>query len=659
MKAFSSPGRHGLSCLLGWMLCSALYLWTADGVAVRDWDRANAWHHYQYLVDGFLSGHTYLSVTPAKELLALPDPRDPAQNLRYRLWDASLYEGRYYLYYGPTPALLLMLPWKVITGYPLPQRLATGLFACAGFAALSLLLAGIRRRYFPSATPRQLFFAILLAGQVSWLPVILRRPAFWELPIVSAAALLWGGLYFLWRYFSGAHRTRWAVAAGCALAFTVGARPTYVFTAGFIALLFAWPPDRARTLRGWLRRLLPVAVPVAAGVTGLLAYNYLRFGHPLEFGQRFSLWGIDEREVHHFSVSYLPFNTWIYLFSLPEISPYFPFLRTVWPGELPAGYVATEEMPGLLFALPVHLLGAIAVFHAWRQRHETGGEAFRLTLSAGAGASLLAAGLLFCFAGACSRYIAELVAGWSLVTGVGFLVVLSSGTGLRLPGWFRPLAVVAAAWSVLCVWLASLEFRNFARNTQPVFYGAVAETLNYPSYWAAQKSGQVYGPVSLDLRLADAPSTGAAMLMASGREGMLNQLLIERTGTDGVRLKLVENDLTMVETPVLRISGTALHVVCHAPWLYPPVAHPYWRTYADADDRRQRQTMFAIEVGGILYARLSPWFFDSTAFEPFVRRATSQPPACAWVETITRLPSAPMPQWHPPQENPSPVPSTP
>ncbi len=657
MKTLPSPSHHGRCCFLGWVLCSALYLWIANGVVVRDWDRANAWHHYQYLVDGFLSGHTHLSIAPAKELLALPDPRDPAQNLRYRLWDASLYEGKYYLYYGPSPALLLMLPWKVITGFALPQRLATGLFACAGLGAMALLLSGIRRRYFPAATPRQLALAVLLAGQVSWLPVILRRPAFWELPIVTAAALLTWSLFFLWRYHAGNRRARWAVAAGVALACAVGARPTYVFTAGLVTLLFALPPDRGWSPAGWLRRLLPVTIPLAAGIAGLLIYNEARFGHFLEFGQRFSLWGIDEREVHHFSLSYLPFNTWIYFFSLPEVSPYFPFLRTVWPGDLPAGYVATEEMPGLLFALPVHLLGAAALYHAWQHRSEAAGQALRLTLAGAAGASLLAAGLLFCFAGACSRYIAELVAGWSLVTGVGFLALFSAGsTG---SGWIRPLAGVAAAWSVLCVWLASLEFRGFARVTQPAFYQAIAETLNYPSHWAAQKSGQVYGPVELEVHLVGGRATGSTMLLASGREGMMNQLLIDRIAPDRVRLKLVENDLTMVETPEFQVSGPLLRIVCHAPWLYPPVAHPYWRTYADADERRQRQTMFAIEVNGMLYARLSPWFFDSTAFDPFVHHASSQRAAEAWVEKMDRLPTAPLPRWHPPQENPSPVPGTP
>jgi hypothetical protein len=73
----------------------------------------NAWHHYEYLAEGFLRGHTYLPVEPDPRLLQLSDPYDPVANRPYRLWDASLYHGRYYLYYGPAPAITLMLPWRL------------------------------------------------------------------------------------------------------------------------------------------------------------------------------------------------------------------------------------------------------------------------------------------------------------------------------------------------------------------------------------------------------------------------------------------------------------------------------------------------------------------------------------------------------------------
>lgn len=629
-------GRHHLWCLLGWLLCSALYLGTANGVAVNDGDRNNAWHHYQYLVDGFLGGHTYLSREPAKELLALADPYDPVQNVHYRLWDASLYHGKYYLYYGPTPALLLMLPWKVITGAHLPQRLATGFFACAGLGALALLLAGVRRRYFPSVTPLQLFFAVVIAGHVSWLPVILRRPAFWELPIVTAAALFWWSLYFLWRFHDSGGWPRWAWAGGLALALALGARPTYLFCTPVFLLLFALPFNRIRPVASFLQRMLPVAIPLACSGLGLLAYNYLRFGDAREFGQHYQVWGVEYRGLSLFSVKFLSFNTWLYFLSLPELSPYFPFLRTVWVNDPPAGYFGIEEMPGLLFTMPFLLLGIAALIGAWRGPSDPArGPLRRLLLAATLGGALTC-GILFCFGGACSRYITEALAGWSVVTAVGFLALFAPREKTAALSVARLLGALSIIWSIAGVWLASFEFRAFARMSQPAVYNPVAEILNYPSYWAARQAGQVYGPVSFDIRLPDAPATGTVMLLAMGRLGMMNELLIERTAPDQVRLRLMANEIHIVETPMLHHAGPLLHVECDAPWLYPPAAHPYWKDYTDAAERERRQSVFGLRVEGVWYAQRSPWIFDATRFEPFVRTAAYQPPACAWIENLHR-----------------------
>jgi len=164
--------------------CALLLAWIANGAAALEGDRTDAWHHYEYLVDGFLKGQTSLSVEPAPELLRLRDPYDPARNGPWRLWDASLYRGRFYLYFGPTPALV-MLPWRVATGHHLPQRLAVAAFGAAGMAALALLIAGVRRRHFPGLGPCAAAGILIVAMCASWLPVTIRRPDVWELPLVD------------------------------------------------------------------------------------------------------------------------------------------------------------------------------------------------------------------------------------------------------------------------------------------------------------------------------------------------------------------------------------------------------------------------------------------------------------------------------------------
>ncbi|WP_019217529.1 hypothetical protein [Legionella tunisiensis] len=88
---------------------------------------------YQYLTESFLSGHLNLLVSPSPELLQLADPYDPIQNSHFRLHDASLYKGKYYLYFGPLPVVVFYLPFKLLTGYYPSGGLASFVFLSSGF----------------------------------------------------------------------------------------------------------------------------------------------------------------------------------------------------------------------------------------------------------------------------------------------------------------------------------------------------------------------------------------------------------------------------------------------------------------------------------------------------------------------------------------------
>jgi len=52
------PSAAALAGLLALLLCALASLWLTAGVAPWEGDRANLWHHYEYLADGFLHGHT-------------------------------------------------------------------------------------------------------------------------------------------------------------------------------------------------------------------------------------------------------------------------------------------------------------------------------------------------------------------------------------------------------------------------------------------------------------------------------------------------------------------------------------------------------------------------------------------------------------------------
>src|ERR1035438_9749330 len=622
----AKPGAAPLWAALA--ACALLLFWIANGAKVFEGDQRDAWHHYEYLVDGFLKGHTSLSVEPAPELLNLRDPYDSSRNAAWRLWDASLYRGKYYLYFGPTP-VLVMLPWRVITGHHLPQRRAVAVFAAGGMAGLALLIAGVRRRHFPGLGTPAAGGILLVSMCASWLPVTIRRPDVWELPLVAGCACLWWALYFLWRCLGSEGGARWALAAGAAVALMLGSRPTSLF-AGAAVLVFLFDRRRPADSR------LPLAAAVAAaGGLALLAYNAARFGNPLEFGQSYQLWGADERNIVHFSPRYAPYDAWVYLFSLPDLSPYFPFVLAVQPGGEPPGHLGIDEMHGALFAIPVQLASLVALAWAWRRRGDPGARALRRTVWAAALASAFSACILFCYAGAASRYITELFAGATVLTAIGLLALFGGSPGGPARNVLRLLALCAGAWTAGYVALASAAHRILFRKTGPAVYAFVARLLDYPSLWTARSQGTAFGPVEIDVRVAPGPDPRSAVLISNGRPGMMNQLILERFDADHARLVLAENVFSVILAgPVVRVRDGLIRARIDAPWLYPPPQSPWWDGIADPGRRGDLQTRFSIEVDGTAPATHTARFFDPTRFEPWVTSRDPSGGQAAWVESL-------------------------
>jgi hypothetical protein len=619
--------------------CAAASFWIAEGVAPWDRDQRNAWHQYEFLAEGFLHGHTYLSVDPAPELLKLKDPYDPAANEPYRLWDASLYHGRYYLYHGPVPALVLMLPWRAVTGHALPQRLAVAAFAVFGLAGLARLLWEVRARHFPRLSPAALGAIVVIAFHASWLPVTLRRSSFWELPIVAEVAFTWWALYFLWKFQESTGRTRWAVAAAAALALAMGSRATFLLGAIAIALLLFKPVETlsfTRILR--LKSAFLAGAVAAAGGLGLLLYNHARFGSWTEFGMSYMLFGEDYRGLRLFNPRFIPFNAWTYILSPPRPGPYFPFLHPFWTDDRPAGHVGFEEMYGILWMMPVHLAGLFSIAWAQRERAAAGMRAIRVTLAGAILVTALSGLVLFGWAWACSRYTDELLAGWTVATSVGLMAVFGAEEGRRPGRVVRILASAAACWSVACVWLASAEFRGFMARTNPGTYSALAHALDYPSLWSARSQGVRYGPVDMVVRIPPSPAAAPSVLLASGRPQAVNRLLIERLGDGRVQLILAENEHRVLATPPITVPAGRLRVRLAAPWLYPPPQHPYWDGLGPGQ-KEELQTLFSIGWGVATAGVHSAYSADPVAFEPVVQGRSGAGPGTPYVDSIR--PAAP------------------
>ena len=137
------------------------YIWTATSSCAPIHLGEKQVDYYNLLADGLLDGQLSLKVTPPLELLKLPDPFDPVANEKYKLHDVSLYNGRYYLYFGITPALAFVIPWRYLTGSAPPQSLTLLFFTLGGLFWSLLTLRLLLKRFEPGASPLTYILGII------------------------------------------------------------------------------------------------------------------------------------------------------------------------------------------------------------------------------------------------------------------------------------------------------------------------------------------------------------------------------------------------------------------------------------------------------------------------------------------------------------------
>jgi len=323
--------------------------------------------YYDLLARAFAKGQLRLPVEPQPELLALRDPWDDRTNEPFRLLDVVLYRRHYYLYHGATPALLLFVPWYLLTRHDFPENFATFLFALGGYFFLSILFLKI----LPFLTRRVpvilLTLCLLALGIAQSVPFLLHRALVYEVAIACGFCCLSAGFYFLFGWLiNPRRRALWSFLAGLSLGLAVGCRPHFALAAACAAVFVVLLSDTSpRFLHRFMRKdVIAFFLPLIACGLAIAWYNYARFGNPMEFGTRFQL-GVSSYQNFRLSIMNVAPGIYYLLLCPPDIVPEFPFFRLVMrePFDasahvLPARYFL-EPTGGLLALCPLVLLAVL------------------------------------------------------------------------------------------------------------------------------------------------------------------------------------------------------------------------------------------------------------------------------------------------------------
>jgi hypothetical protein len=325
------------------------------------------WLNYDMLADALLAKQFHLKLEVDPRRLQAEDPRDPSHPSPY-LVDAIIWDAKYYFQHEPLPGILHAF-WKTVTGLPCRTGLLVVLSASGVLIILAMLLLKLRRRFF-AGTPWWIFWYVWTSFSLSAVQLyIVSRPVIYNeavamgslfslagvLCIVSALnpeVMPFTGEYqageltgcnpqatcsvpFSQEVFgNGLRRYGLCALAGCCFGAAVCSRASLiVYPVSLFACSVALRPLPSLQPREYARLCFVFIFPLTLFVLSLLAYNFLRFGNPFDFGRGSVIFPSHGQYLYvtlgdnFFRLQHVPYQLYHYLLLLPDFHDSFPFVR--------------------------------------------------------------------------------------------------------------------------------------------------------------------------------------------------------------------------------------------------------------------------------------------------------------------------------------------
>lgn len=437
-------------------------------------------NYYSLLATAFRRGELSLPLKPDPALLALPNPYDPAarEDMKVPL-DLSLYNGKFYLYWGPAPALLLAIAQPFLPGR-IGEADLLFLFMSGIFLSQFSLLIRISDRYFPATPKWLLVLSIVLAGFANPALWLLSQPKIYEAAIAGAQFFFIAGFVSAIVALDRPSPSGWGLAlAGILWSLAVNTRTVAVFPVIFMTIMIIYWLLRTRgpSLPRLMGKLASLGLPLLIGALSFVGYNWARFGSLLETGFTYQLAGPHLQE--HLSELFLPGYIWQNLYNYVlhpyEIRPSFPFLYPIrgvthailaWI-PLPEFYTA-QAIAGFLPAVPFTIFAIVPVTRLWKQffsrknEERPGPDPISLSLNwllASLIGSFAAAFLsLLAFFWAAMRYAEDFMPALILLSIIGFWQGYPSLSQKPKTGkMYAIFGVILAGFSIICAILLALS----------------------------------------------------------------------------------------------------------------------------------------------------------------------------------------------------------
>ena len=325
------------------------------------------------LVKALSKGKVAISDTPDNSKLEeLENPYDSIERGKIErdkdyIWDAAYYNKQYYVYFGVLPAILIMVPYYLITKKLMYSATVTLIFSLVSVPVLDFLVRKIFEKYFKELPFKYMALSsvmMIVGTSLIWINV---APRFYEL--VTVAGFFFAILGFLLIFDCEKEDKilyRKIFFGSLSLALSVACRPTYIFISFLVVpILLRIFIKNLKDRKNIVKNILVVAIPYIVIAGFIMRYNYLRFGSPFEFGEKYQLTVNNMKELSVRLIN-LPTGIFCNLFGLPTFQAVFPFLHSNGNIIDTFSYFYVEDMPGGVFFLAPIAFFCFGIVWLWK-----------------------------------------------------------------------------------------------------------------------------------------------------------------------------------------------------------------------------------------------------------------------------------------------------
>ncbi|MBR3150015.1 MAG: hypothetical protein IKF64_07585 [Eubacterium sp.] len=298
---------------------------------------------YELLAEAISQGRVNINVDHLELLKGLNNPYDTTERTNclvehglslIDLWDIAYFDGNAYVYFGIVPVLLYYLPFLLLTGHQMNAGVAVLITSILIIIEGYRLINALVKTYFKDTSLGVQLLMTFVYVNACGTVIATQTPSLYYLPIVVAVLFVTAGLrmYLTAKCLINENKSKgltlfYIFFGALFMALSVGCRPQFAL-ASFLLIPIFWDvlfKDRKIVLKNNVSRLLCVAVPYVIVAAGLMYYNYIRFGSPLDFGANYNLTTNDMR-LRSFNLFRLLPAMSAYFVQPPNLAPYFPFI---------------------------------------------------------------------------------------------------------------------------------------------------------------------------------------------------------------------------------------------------------------------------------------------------------------------------------------------